>query len=243
MPPPLAADATTVVLLGQFRPVQTSPSWLHELGQISDAELAAAQYELLIPNEATTFQAGWLRCVGNSQQLQFESQQESEFERLRDVAVAAIRAKPELELSQLGINRIVHFEVPTFEGWHAVGDNLVRNDVMNKVLDMPGMRNVTYWANRPDQYGGRVQVQVEPSFRYSNSVFVSYNDHYDLSVVGAQPTSREQSAELARKEDLSYSTAKAATAVEILSDHWQESMRRFADILETVWRLTGVNDA
>jgi hypothetical protein len=242
MPPPLAADATTVVLVGEFRPVWISPIWLHEHGQLSDAELAAVQFELLIPNEAITFQAGWLRCVGNAQQLQFETQQEAEFERLRDVAVAVLRAMPDLELGLMGINRIVHFEASSVDAWHAVGDNLVRNDLMNKVLHLSGMRNVTFWGTRPDKYGGRIQVQVEPSFQFPRSVFVTYNDHYDLSVVDSQPQDRQEMTELVRTEDSSRSREKTSVAINVLNEQWENSMRRFNHILETIWRLAETGD-
>ncbi len=243
MPPPLAADATTVVFVGNFRPLQISPGWLRERGQISTVELAEAQFELLIPNEAIIFQAGWVRCVGNPQQLQFETQQEAEFERLRDLSVACIRAMPDLELGMMGINRIVHFEVPTIDAWHSVGDNLVRNDVMNRVLRLSGMRSVTYWGTRPDNYSGRIQVQVEPSFRYTRSVFVTYNDHYDLSVVEEQPEDRHEMNERARADDSSRSKEKTANAISLLNEQWEHSMRRFNDILETVWQQAGVGDA
>jgi hypothetical protein len=243
VPPPLAADGTTVVFVGEFRPVRISPGWLHEHGQISDAELAGVQFELLVPNEVITFQVGWIRCVGNAQQLVFETQQEAEFERLRDLAVAVLRAMPDLELGLMGINRIVHFEVPSIDAWHAVGDNLVRNDLMNNVLHLSGMRNVTFWGTRPDIYGGRIQVQVEPSFQFPKSVFVTYNDHYDLSIVDRQPADRHEMTELARAEDASHSKEKTVHAINILNDQWEHSMRRFSNILETVWRQARPDDA
>ena len=242
MPPPLTADSTTIIFVGEFRPVWISPSWLHEHGQLSKADLASVQFELLIPNEAINFQAGWVRCVGNPQQLQFETQQEEEFERLRDLAVAVLRAVPSLELGLLGINRIVHFEVPSVDAWHAVGDNLVRNDRMDNALQLPGMRNVTFWGTRPDLYGGRIQVQVEPSFQFPNSIFVTYNDHYDLTVVDRQPENRQELTELAKVEDSSRSQAKTSTAIDILSEQWEDSMRRFNNILETIWQLAEAAD-
>jgi hypothetical protein len=243
MPPPLTADATTIIFVGEFRPVWISPDWLHEHGQLSDAELASVRFELLIPNEAIIFQAGWIRCIGNLQQLQFETQQEAEFERLRDLAVAVLRATPDLKLGLLGINRIVHFEVPSLDAWHAVGDNLVRNDLMDHVLNLSGMRNVTFWGTRPDPYGGRIQVQVEPSFQFPKNIFVTYNDHYDLTVVGRQPETRQEMTELMKAEDSSQSQTKTSTAIDILSEQWEDSMRRFNNILETVSRLTEVHDA
>jgi len=241
--PPLVADGTTVVLVGNFRPVRLSPAWLHEHGQLSSAELASAEYELLIPDEATTFKAGWARCAANPQQLQFETQEESEYERLRDLTVAVIRAMPDLELALLGINRIVHFEAPDIDAWHAVGDNLVRNELLNDILHLPGMRNVTFWGVRPDKYGGKIQVQVEPSFRFPRSVFLSYNDHYDLSVVDSQPHDRHEMAEMARAEDASRSKEKTVNAVSILNDQWEHSMRRFNDVLEVIAQQTGAIDA
>ena len=236
--PPIAANLASIVITGPMRPVLVSPAWLREIDLIGDSELKEANFELLIPGEATTFQAGWLRVLANPQALEVQTTQEVEFERLRDVMLGILRARTDASIAQMGINRIVQIKLADRHLWHAVGDHLVNNDLWDGVLHLPGMRSVTYWGTRSDGYGGRVQVQVEPFFQFQAGVAVAYNDHYDLSKVERIPTGRTDEAS-SRAEDTEATIEKVTVAAEILTDNWTESMNLFNTALERIFLQVG----
>jgi hypothetical protein len=233
--PPLAVDLVSIVVRGNFKPVTISPRQLRDAGLIGALEYEQADFEVRIPNEVAVFDAGWLRCQASPDGLELRTEQEAEQERLRDLAVAVLRSSPDKPISQLGMNRNIHFPVPDIARWHAIGDHLANNAIWGKLLNASGMRNVTYWAQRWDQYGGRVQVQVEPSFSYSPGIFFSYNDHYDLTKVDSQPTTRAEVQELARTEDSEATTEKIDIAIEILTNEWSNFMQHTTSALEVVW--------
>lgn len=235
--PPIADDLCTVVITGDMRPVKVSPDWLRAQRIISDADSREEKFELLVPNEAAIFRLGPVKYQISARGLQLETSDESEFEPMRDLVVDILTAMPKQEVSQLGINRVVHFSVPNIEAWHSVGDTLVNNSLWDGVLNLSGMRSVTYWGVRPDRYGGRIQVQIEPSFRYPSAVFVAYNDHYELTRVTSQPQDRDELAR-AVPDNVAQSTEKISIAIEILNEAWNESTRRFYDVLERLWQIT-----
>ena len=237
--PPLAADTATIVLTGNFRPVFISPKWLHEQQLFTESELKSSEFELLIPNEAAIFSAGWLRCQVNPQQIILETSEEAEFEPLRDLAADMLRAMPSTPIAQMGINRIVHFTPPSQKEWNSIGDHLVNNAAWDKVLHLPGLRVAAFWAVRTDGYGGKINIQVEPSFRFPASVFLSYNDHYDLTTGVPVPSSRLEVGQL-RTENNDATADKIPIAIKILNDNWTESTRRFYDVLDTVWKQANV---
>jgi hypothetical protein len=231
--PPIAADLMTIVVTGDLRPVIISPAWLRDRDLIGDAEVQQARFELLIPSEAAIFEAGWLRCQANPQSLQFETKNQPEFERLRDLAVGVLRGFPDMPIMHMGINRNVHFTVNDLGAWHSVGDQLVHNEIWDDVLHLAGMRSVTYWGVRTDGYGGRIHVQVEPSVRYPPGVFLAYNDHYDLSRTEVVPENRVQfTANSTENNDVT--AEKISVAVEVLTNDWADSMRRFNDVFGTL---------
>ena len=235
--PPIAADLCTVVVTGDMRPVEISPDWLRAQRIVSDADLHEEKFELLVPNEATIFRLGPVKYQAGARGLQLETSDESEFEPMRDLVVDILTAMPARDVSQLGINRVVHFSVPNLEVWHSVGDTLVNNSFWDGALNLSGMRSVTYWGVRPDQYGGRIQVQIEPSFRYPSSVFLAYNDHYELTRVESQPQDRNELAR-AVPPNVVESAEKIPIAIEILNEAWDESTRRFYTVLERLSNLT-----
>jgi hypothetical protein len=239
--PPIAADLASIVITGPMRPVVISPSWLREIDLIGDSELEQANFELLIPAEATIFQAGWLRVLANPQSLEVQTTQEVEFERLRDVMLGILRARDDAAIAMMGINRTVHVKLNDRGLWHAVGDHLVNNELWEGILHLPGMRSVTYWGARADGYGGRIHVQVEPSYQFQPGIFVAYNDHYDLSKVEKILTLRTDEG-FNRAEDTEVSAEKVAVAKEILTDNWMESMNLFNAVLERTFSQTGQSD-
>lgn len=240
--PPMASDVSTIVLTGAFKPVEITPSWMHENGLISDSDLRKSEFELLVPGEAITFATSWFRCQVNPQALQLESSDETEFERLRDLAVETLRSMPKRPISQMGINRIVHVSVPDQDTWHAIGDNIVNNKMWEKALHLAGMRAVSFWGVRTDGYGGKINIQIEPSARFTPGLFIAYNDHYDLTTVESWPKTREEFGQ-GIPENTEASTKKIAVAVRILNDNWAASTRLFYDVLETIWQQEQVRDA
>jgi hypothetical protein len=236
--PPIAADLVSIVVTGPMQPVEISPTWLREIDLIGDSELQQAKIELLIPNEASVFQASWLRVLANPQSIEVQTTQEAEFERLRDVMLGILRARENSPIAMMGINRTVHFKLSNNNLWHAVGDHLVHNELWEGVLHLSGMRSVTYWGSRTDGYGGRVQVQVEPSFQFLPGVFLAYNDHYDLSKGHEVPASREEEG-FSRPEDSEPTIEKVSIAKEVLTDNWTVSMNLFNVALERVFSQVG----
>jgi hypothetical protein len=237
--PPLAVDVVSIVMRGHFRPVTISPRDLRDQELIGETEYAEASFEVRIPNEVAVFEAGWIRCRADPESLELSTGQEAEQERLRDVAVALLRVDDDRRLSMMGINRAVHFSVPDRQRWNAIGDNLVHNDIWGDVLSGPGMRSVIYWAQRTDQYGGRIQVQVEPSFVYAPGIFFSYNDHYDLTKVDHQPLTRDEAQQLSTTDDTEATKEKTLVAAEVLNQGWESFEQRVARTLERVWQQAG----
>jgi hypothetical protein len=235
--PALADDLTSIVVRGEFGRENLSPRRLYEQKLIGETEYADSIIEVRIPDQVSVFQAGWLRCDINPAAMQLSTKDEAEQERLRDLAAAILRSLESVKISQLGLNRHVHFPAPDPAEYDAIGDNLVHNDVWNDILIAPGMRSSVFWGQRTDQYSGRIQIQVEPSFSVSYGVYFSYNDHYDLTRVETQPVNRAEVRALARQDNTDLSIEKIDVAVEILNEEWQSFITRNNAALERVWSL------
>jgi len=234
----LVSDIYQVVMRGNFQPVNVSPTWLRDQDLIGDPEHEEAAFEVLLPSEIAIFNAGWLRCQAMPDNLTIQTDQQAEIERLRDLAVGMLRFldKP---VSLLGINRIVHFSVRNTKQWHSVGDHAVHNELWDGILNAPGMRVATYWGRRSDKYAGRIQIQIEPSFLVHPGIFVSYNDHYDLTTVEHQQTTRAESDTLNRQENNEATTDKVPVAIEILTDQWESSSQLSVRIIERIAEQAG----
>lgn len=228
-----AADNANIVIRGVFDEGQLTPRFLLDQDLITQSDFEKTEFELKVP-EVLIYQADWIRCQIRREAIELTCTDPVDFERLRDVAIGILGSLPGIRASLLGINRVVHFVVPDWDSWHRIGDRLANNALWHGVLDLPGMRSLTTIGSRPDLYWGHVQVQVEPSNQYERAIFVAVNDHFDLTTVDAQPSSREEALALERVDDKSASVEKSRVAIGILSDEWGASMKRSSTIISHI---------
>lgn len=234
--PELAADHAAVVVRGRFDPKLVTPQWLGQQGILAEPEALRAEVQMLIPGEVVAFETSWFSCHIEASTIQIATKDPAEFERARDIAVGILRNSPNVAAMALGINRTVHFRVANWTQWHAVGDALADNQAWDGVLELPGLRSLTTWGTRPDQYWGRIQVQVEASNMFPCAIFVTYNDHFDLTTIEEQPRTREEALALNRNDDLGVTPEKANVAARILAEEWHTAIRRSNAVIERVAR-------
>ncbi|GIF71705.1 hypothetical protein [Asanoa siamensis] len=232
--PPLASDSVTVVLRGQVPIADLSPRWLHDKGLIGDSELAQAKHLLLLPGEVNNFSADWLTVTAQSGTLQVSTDREEEFERLRDVAAGILAAFPDAPLVAMGMNRAVHFVAPSREAYHRIGDSLVPKQHWSETLGDAALKSLTLVGPRADSYGGRVEVKIEPSNVFGMAVFVTCNDHYDLTLLDKPIVSRDDLKLDGAAEE---GVEKNLQALTILNEEWGSSLARSMTIFEQVGAL------
>ena len=233
--PVVVVDGCAVVVRGHFNPAIISPAWLLHVELISGKQYGDTE-TTIVSEDITMFRTGWAQVQASREFFQVSTSDAAEFERLRDLASGVLAVLKHTPVSALGINRHAHLEVESRSAWHAVGDLLSPKSIWEGVLNLPGTQSVTMLGVRPDLYAGRVQVQVEPSSRLEQGIYVAHNDHYSLTRVERQPSSREEfGAE--DPPDLSTNSSKISTAQEILSDSWSSAMDRSRAVVERVWDL------
>lgn len=223
--PTLSIQAASIVIRGQFNPAIISPGWLLAQGLLGPKEALDVRSQAIL-NQLSQFHVSWLQCQVTEDQFSLSTDEPAEFERLRDVAAGTFETLSHTPLNALGINRSFHFQIPSWEDWHAVGDRLVPKAVWKEVLHLSGTASVTVQGNRQDEYAGRVLITVQPSRVVSAGVFVSVNDHYVLETVEAQPRSRAEARSMDHPTVVEPSAERIPIALKILREMFRESIDR-----------------
>ncbi|MGE2836273.1 hypothetical protein [Mycobacterium sp. SMC-4] len=234
----IALDAITVVVRGQFNAAIFSPAWLLHQNLIGTNEFADAEVEI-VTSEFALFRTGWLRCQVTPDTFQVSTSEPAEFERVRDVAIGVLSALRHTPVAALGINRETHFAARDLNHYHAVGDQLAPKQFWEELVKLPVTRQIVLWSQRPDEYGGRVQIDVEPSMRFQGHIFVSHNDHFNLQIVEHQPATRDEAwtVEAEQSNFLEPSADKIPTVKEILSSKWISSIERSNEVTKAIMRI------
>ncbi len=234
--PEYAIDAVDIVIKGAFNPAIFSPAWLLGQGLIGASEYADVELQL-ITRDFASFRVGWLRCEVTPDACHLSTLELEEFERLRDAGLGILRALPQTPIAALGINRQAHVVIPDVAAWHLIGDRLAPKEIWADLLVAPGMRTVTVWGLRDDLYKGRVHVQVEPSFKVPQAVFIVVNDHYTLTLRDADVAMDAERSEAwnLRDELAAEATAdKTPVAIEVLEKSWDASLKRAGTFMTRV---------
>ena len=116
---PCEIEGMSAVLVGSFNPAIFHPQWLARHGLVSEAEAEAANIEIVRP-ELSVFTVGLLRMVVEQVRLRVETTTAEASGPVRDLIIGAMHLLEQTPVSQMGINRAMHFKMPTEETWHAV---------------------------------------------------------------------------------------------------------------------------
>ncbi len=209
-------QGVNIVLRGDFNPAIFHPSWFAYYELIRREEAEAAKIQVIHPDVAV-FSTEWLDFNVGRDRFQAATALESHYESIRDLVLSVLSLLSHTPLRVMGINRNFHYRHRSLEAWHSVGHQLVPKQYWERLLDNPGMRNLTVEGTRPDGLPGYIQVRVAPSTRIEHGIYVSINDHYVLNAEQISSASSE--------------------AIRILNEIWGVSIERSLAIANAISKL------
>lgn len=179
--PTCEIEGVNVVLLGSFNPKIFQPAWFAHYGLIRQEEAEAAENVVVVP-ELVAFTTAWLTVQVAPERFFVATADTSRFEAVRDLVLGTFRLLEHTPFDRMGINRNMHYRVPSEERYVAFGHFIVPTAPWDRILDDPRTRSVTVEGFQT-RNGERVKiiVKLEPSIRVSTGVFISTNEHYELS--------------------------------------------------------------
>ena len=220
-------SGVSVVLLGDFNPAIFTPAWfaLHDLLPESVADSADLQ---VAHQQVTDFVADWLRLQVTAERFSVGTSQ-APYIRLRDLVARIFKEYlHHTPLRAFGINREVHFQVPSFTARDRIGRTLAPVEPWgawrhNLGLDGEhgGMTSLTMSQVDPKgrPTGGQINVTVETSKQIGKGrtgVYVRVNDHYAI-----------ENAEL----------GTAGRLMQLFEDNFDTSLKRSDDIVDHIMSL------
>jgi hypothetical protein len=181
----------SVVMIGHFNPSIFSPLWFQKLGLATENEVNKAEIAVILP-EVAIFKLGTKDIHVQLGQFMAQSS-EAPWINLADFMVRTFgEFLPHTPISQIGINRSVHFSVgsedvrnrigrmlaPT-KPWGEWGEEIersstnLRGGVITLIMHEP-------WVE--GEFSGRYEARVEPSRMIGGNlgIFVNVNRHCEL---------------------------------------------------------------
>jgi hypothetical protein len=186
-------SSAIIVLIGSFNPKIFQPFWFAKHDLIRDQAAESAEISVIHP-EITAFQIESLFTL-QVQRNRFEiTRTVAPLILISDLAVRLFtHLLPHTPISQMGINRQVHFDVGDTQTRDRIGEMLAPRGPWGpwgaEVSSGTGRKHgglvslTLIQRNIPDRAAGSIQTKVEPSLRIRSGetgIFVEVNDHYEL---------------------------------------------------------------
>jgi hypothetical protein len=175
------------------------------MGIIGDADASSAQVQI-IHEAVTAFTLDWANLHVDQNRFSVDTS-DPPLIRIRDAVLKTFNEfLVHTPVFQLGINRIVHFRVGSFDTRDKMSRLLAPHEAWGdwspKISGDPknpqvrgGMRSLLMsQVDRGDGYRGSINAKVEPSSRWqTDGVFVEVNDHFSVGddpakILGSEPT-------------------------------------------------------
>jgi hypothetical protein len=167
----------SIVLLGSFNPAIFHPAWFqsHELIRTQEAE--SAQLDITHP-EVSSFSTDWFKVSVFVKRFVAETADAHHFEPLRDLVLGIFKLLEHTPASKMGLNRDMHFRIPSRERWHGFGHLVAPKKPWQKIMSEPGLISLVMQDTRKDP-PGFIRVKVEPSTKVEHGVYIQINNHYE----------------------------------------------------------------
>jgi hypothetical protein len=181
--PDLASAA--IVFTGSFNPSIFQPAWFSRQNLISNDEADAADVKILHA-QVSHFESESFVVQVTAERFLAATKPTAHYAVLRDLVLGTFFILEHTPVTGMGLNRMIHFSMPSVDDWHAVGDKLAPKDGWSGILGgRPGLLTLEVQGARPDRADVVVRAKVQPSTRIQPGVYFETNEHYPA--LGAEP--------------------------------------------------------
>lgn len=199
-------DGASIAVRGSFNPGIFHPNWFRSNNLIRADEAENAKLKVTHP-EFSSFSAGQFELEVTRDTFVLRTTDSAHFFPIRDLVYGTFSILKHTPVSFVGLNRMMHVQMPSEDTWHSFGDLIAPKDIWKGVMKDPGLISLTIQDPKkdPDKY---MRVRIEPSERLELGVYVEVNNHYHV------------------KEE------KTEALLSILKDYWEHDMKNSTKIAE-----------
>ncbi len=173
--PPVLAG-TQVVLLGSFNPAIFQPEWFVRQNLLTAEEVEGPNTKVnVVHAQVAQFETESFAVQVTTERFLATSKPNTPGVLLRDLVVGAFSVLEHTPVTAMGINRTMHFRMPSEAAWHQLGDRLAPKDAWRDILgnevggNQPGMLTFEVLASRNDKPEIPLRVKVQPSAKVKPS--------------------------------------------------------------------------
>jgi hypothetical protein len=173
------------VLIGAFNPAIIEPHWLARMELIGGSEADATKPQV-ISTEVSSFRLSWASFQVLKDRFAAESLDQGHDVHLYNLVDGIFKKLEHTPLRMLGLMRRSHYEMPSIEDWHALGDHFAPKAIWKDILassgprSLPGLRTLVVEGNR-STVAKWTRIKIEPSLRMPPGkfgVFIEVHEEY-----------------------------------------------------------------
>lgn len=177
--PSAKSETLAIVAIGSFNPAIFHPAWFSSQQLIRKEEFESAKIEI-VHRDVCQFMVEWFSLQVTGDRFAMQTGDPAKGSSLRDLVSSTFAILEHTPISQVGLNRSRHFEMPSTEDWHHFGHFFAPKAGWAGILVEPGLQSLTITGKRQNSKAALVSVRVEPSAEMSPGVFIHVNEHFNI---------------------------------------------------------------
>jgi hypothetical protein len=176
--PSLEISGASIVLLGAFNPPIFQPEWFARQELLPQTEVDHAEVAI-IQSQVAQFQTERFDFQITPDRLVIAAKPNTVSEPLRDLVVGIFYVLEHTPVQAMGMNRQMHFAMPSEKAWHLLGDRLAPKEPWSEFANgrRPGLRNLQILYGSISSQEPSTTVTVQPSLQISYGAYFEVNDH------------------------------------------------------------------
>lgn len=182
--PRCEADHINIVLIGNFNPSILQPRWMAAVGLVGEKEAEGANITVIAPDASVFELPDWVGIQTTPDRFQAMGPFGHAL-KIRDLVAGLFTVLEHTPVTQLGINRAMHFRLPDVATRDALGRKFAPPEVWPHEFGTAKVASLRMQGSRPNSAAAWAAMTVEPSVKIPDvGVFLAVHEHYDIDGPG-----------------------------------------------------------
>lgn len=200
----------SIVLVGNFNPAIITPAWLALKRAIRQSDAENARITITHP-EISNFSLSFCNIQVTMDKCIISTENEADFELIRDLAVSIFTFLNETPVTGIGINHNMHFGLRNEDEFHKFGDWLAPLNIWNGTLKNPKLLEL------------KIIEPFTPDSPVKNLITVTTSDRITSFGIRYQ-----------LNYHIELNRTKSGKPAELISKHWNTSFEKAHSIFNTL---------
>lgn len=168
-------QGVSIVILGDFRPLDFNAEWFSENNLIRPEEAATADIQRT--DQEVSLSTEWFALQITGDRFVAATQDPTKLYPLRDLVWGTVKLLDHTPFRALGFNTLKHFSFSSDSEWSAFCNYFAPRNTWAPLLSNPEMESIVLTGSREKAEDAEIRLQIRSIMPHTRSFIIQINEH------------------------------------------------------------------